>query len=113
MYREANILIPVAGFIPKVIGNKRAIAIVADNPGMAPTNNPKAVPIMTDKRLEIDITFFKPSNKFSNIIFYPPYCNNPIGIGNFKNTTNKKYTNAVNPIDIKTIFLTFVAFRKI
>ena len=43
-YKDASILIPVAGASGKVTGSKRAIAMVAESPGIAPTNRPIHVP---------------------------------------------------------------------
>ena len=90
-------LIPVSGGMAKVTGTRRAMAMVADSPGMAPTRSPRPVPAATAIKLNQVNTEVKPSKMLSkNIIFHQPlYTSNngsriPSGMGSFKNHTNRR-----------------------
>jgi hypothetical protein len=88
-YKDASILTPVAGGSPKVRGKRMAIAIVAESPGMAPTNRPIAVPPIIARILIKVNTLVKPSKIFS-ITSASSQENGPSGIGKFKNCTNSR-----------------------
>jgi len=108
MYREANIPIPDAGGNPNVNGNNRAMAIVADKPGIAPTNIPMKEPTITSSKLNGCRMLLNPNRILLIIIFYP---RNPIGTGRFKNLTNNAYTNRVNPKVTIILVLNFIDFN--
>jgi len=59
---------PAAASMLKVRGRRRAIAMVAERPGIAPTNMPMIVPRLTIKMLKGWRTFVRPNMMFSSTI---------------------------------------------